>query len=177
MISIAVGSANPVKADAVRRGFEHVWPEEIVQVEGISVESGVPDQPMDDSATRRGAIARASAVSALRPSADYAIGIEGGCAYEEDDLYAFAWVSVIRDGQTGSARTGAFRLPPEIQRLIESGMELGEADDLVFGEENSKQSTGAVGLLSGNTITRTTLYEQAVILALIPFMNPDLYPS
>jgi non-canonical (house-cleaning) NTP pyrophosphatase len=54
-------------------------------------------------------------------------------------------------------------------------MELGDADDLVFGRQNSKQKSGAVGLLTHNRVTRRTLYEQAVVLALIPFINPDLY--
>jgi non-canonical (house-cleaning) NTP pyrophosphatase len=59
--------------------------------------------------------------------------------------------------------------------LIEEGIELGEADDIVFGMTNSKQESGAVGLLSGDVITRTTYYEHAVVLALLPFKNQDLY--
>lgn len=55
------------------------------------------------------------------------------------------------------------------------GKELGEADDLVFGQTNSKQANGAVGILTDNVLTRTTFYEPAVILALIPFKNPELY--
>jgi non-canonical (house-cleaning) NTP pyrophosphatase len=54
-------------------------------------------------------------------------------------------------------------------------MELGEADDLVFGRSNSKQDNGAIGLLTGDVIDRAQLYEQAVILALVPFKNPDMY--
>jgi non-canonical (house-cleaning) NTP pyrophosphatase len=54
-------------------------------------------------------------------------------------------------------------------------MELGDADDEIFGASNSKQQNGAVGLLTENAVTRTTLYEQAVIMALIPFKNPELY--
>jgi len=45
----------------------------------------------------------------------------------------------------------------------------------VFGKENSKQTYGAVGLLTGDVIDRTRFYEDAVVLALIPFRNPDLY--
>jgi non-canonical (house-cleaning) NTP pyrophosphatase len=56
-------------------------------------------------------------------------------------------------------------------------MELGEADDVYFGLSNSKQANGAVGLLTGNVLTRASFYEQAVIFALIPFKNPDLYPA
>ena len=59
--------------------------------------------------------------------------------------------------------------------LVREGKELGEADDIVFGKENSKQTYGAVGLLTGDVIDRTRFYEDAVVLALIPFRNPDLY--
>jgi len=58
---------------------------------------------------------------------------------------------------------------------VNSGLELGEADDLVFGQANSKQKNGAIGLLTNDVLNRTTLYEQAVIMALIPFKNPHLY--
>jgi non-canonical (house-cleaning) NTP pyrophosphatase len=34
---------------------------------------------------------------------------------------------------------------------------------------------GAVGILTGDVLTRTTYYEPAIILALIPFKNPELY--
>jgi non-canonical (house-cleaning) NTP pyrophosphatase len=61
--------------------------------------------------------------------------------------------------------------------LIRQGKELGEADDIVFGRNNSKQENGAVGLLTGDVINRAQLYEMAVILAFIPFKNLDLYPS
>jgi len=54
-------------------------------------------------------------------------------------------------------------------------MELGLANDIVFSKLNSKQKCRAVGLLTHNKITRTELYKDAVILALIPFINPGLY--
>ncbi len=90
-------------------------------------------------------------------------------------MVAFAWV-VVRDAyQMGRGRTGAFYLPPQIVELVRQGKELGEADDITFGRVNSKQEDGAVGLLTGNVIDRARLYEHAVVLALIPFKNPDLY--
>jgi non-canonical (house-cleaning) NTP pyrophosphatase len=41
--------------------------------------------------------------------------------------------------------------------LVESGKELGDADDIVFGKSNSKQQNGAVGILTHDIITRTAL--------------------
>ena len=54
-------------------------------------------------------------------------------------------------------------------------MELGDADDQVFGTHNSKQKGGAVGLLTHQLIDRTAYYREAIILALIPFVQPEFY--
>lgn len=74
----------------------------------------------------------------------------------------------------GSSRTATFVLPEEIAALVRQGVELGAADDIVFGRFNSKQSNGAVGILTADAIDRTRYYEHAVILALVPFKNPAL---
>ncbi|MDD5263960.1 MAG: DUF84 family protein, partial [Candidatus Bipolaricaulis sp.] len=67
-------------------------------------------------------------------------------------------------------------LPDTVAALVRQGVELGEADDRVFGRTDSKRDVGAVGLLTGEVIDRTALYEHAVVLALIPFRNAALYP-
>lgn len=176
MKTIVVASLNPVKAEAVLGGFQRAFPEKPFVVEPVAVHSGVDDQPMTDAQTCTGARNRAERARTRLPEADYWVGVEGGCDYLEGEMVAFAWVQVLAaDGCSGRARSAMFRLPGEVQRLIENGMELGQADDVVFGKENSKQKSGAVGLLTGDAVTRKTLYEQAVILALAPFKNPDLY--
>jgi len=83
----------------------------------------------------------------------------------------------VRDhsGKIGKGRTGLFFLPPEVAKLIREGKELGEADDIVFGKTNSKQANGAVGLLTHDLIPRADYYEEAIIFALIPFRNKELY--
>ena len=175
MIKVVVSSLNPVKSDAVEKGFRRMFPHEQLNIVQTTVESGVSDQPMTDSDSRKGASNRALNARNAVPDGDFWVGVEGGCDYLDDDMVAFAWIVVQGNERRGSARTALFRLPKEVQRLVESGLELGLADDQVFGEENSKQNSGAVGLLTGDVVTRTTLYEQAVILALIPFKNQELY--
>jgi inosine/xanthosine triphosphatase len=175
MKTIVVASLNPVKADAVLSAFQRLFPQEEFTVQAASVPSGVSDQPMSDAETRQGARNRAERAREARPEADYWAGVEGGCEIQEGELVAFAWIVLLGGGRASQGRTAAFRLPPEVQRLVEGGMELGDADDEIFGASNSKQQNGAVGLLTENAVTRTTLYEQAVIMALIPFKNPELY--
>lgn len=175
MKTIAVASLNPVKADAVLQAFSRVFPEEEFTIKTLSVVSGVSDQPMTDADTLAGALTRAENARKTLPDATYWVGVEGGCDYLDGEMVAFAWIQILSEDRRSHARTAVFRLPIEVQRLVEGGMELGEADDVVFGKQNSKQNNGAVGLLTENVETRTSLYEQAVILALIPFKNPTLY--
>jgi len=175
MMTIVVASQNPVKAEAVLSGFDRMFPGYGFKVETIEVDSGVENQPLSDQAARQGAQNRALEARSAIPSAHYWVGVEGGCDTLDGEMIAFAWVVVLSNEGLGSARTAHFKLPNQVKALVESGMELGDADDRVFGRENSKQKSGAVGLLTGDVITRKTLYEQAVILALIPFKQPDLY--
>jgi non-canonical (house-cleaning) NTP pyrophosphatase len=59
--------------------------------------------------------------------------------------------------------------------MVKKGMELGEADDVFFDQQNSKQEGGSVGLLTKGAISRKEYYQQAVVLALVPFMNKEIY--
>ncbi len=176
MIKIIVASKNPVKINAVKTAFRKMFPKKSFRVEGLAVPSGVKDQPMSDAETFNGAVSRVAAAFKISPKADYWVGIEGGVEEKKGEMEAFAWVIVkSRKGQTGKGRTGTFFLPPKVCQLIRQGKELGEADDIVFGLKNSKQKNGAVGILTGDILTRTSYYTPAVVLALIPFRNQSLY--
>lgn len=173
MPTVIVASTNPVKRAAVERAFRRMFPDQPWVVEGVAVPSGVADQPMSDAETLRGARQRAANARQARPKADFWVGIEGGVEPHGETLLSFAWVAVVdAQGRQGHARSGAFLLPPRVAYWVRQGYELGAADDLVFGEHNSKQKMGAVGLLSGGVVDRTALYEHAVLLALLPFKHP-----
>jgi non-canonical (house-cleaning) NTP pyrophosphatase len=90
-------------------------------------------------------------------------------------MEAMAWIVVLDQSKMGKARTAGFFLPQKVIELIKQGYELGHADEIVFGLSNTKQKMGTTGLLTNNVIDRTQYYTQAVILALIPFLKPDLY--
>src|SRR5439155_12058738 len=152
-----------------------MFPNDSFHTEALPADSGVGHQPMTDEETLLGARNRAAQAKSLRPDADYWVGLEGGVYKREGTLEAFAWIVVLSRDVRGEARTATFELPPKVAQLVHQGVELGHADDQVFGRINSKQSNGAVGLLTRDLITRTTYYEHAVVLALIPFTNPQLY--
>jgi inosine/xanthosine triphosphatase len=174
MIHIVVASENPVKIESARQGFAQVFVDAELDVTGVAVPSGVSDQPMTDAETLRGAYNRAHNARQAQPEADYWVGIEGGVEEFDGAMQVFAWIVVMGNGQVGRGRTGTFILPDEITALIHQGVELGHADDAVFGRSNSKQKNGSVGILTGDRIDRVAFYVPAVVLALIPFMNPHL---
>lgn len=176
MKKIIVASKNPVKINTTYEGFIKMFPNETFEVEGVSVKSDVSDQPMTEEETLNGATNRANNASLAKPDGDYWVGIEGGVQKIAGELESFAWVVVkSKGGRFGKGKTGSFFLPNKVAQLIRQGKELGEADDIVFNKQNSKQSNGAVGILTNNILTRTSFYEPAIILALIPFINPKLY--
>lgn len=175
-MKILVGSQNPVKVNSVKQAFSKAFSDVTFNVEGIASESGVPEQPLGNSETFRGALNRVEFIYKKYPNADYWVGIEGGIEMnEEDDMEAFAWVFIKSLSlDHGKAKTANFYIPKEVSKLVRGGMELGHADDEVFGKSNSKQSSGSVGILTKGLLNRTDYYEQAVLLALIPFLNPHL---
>ena len=172
-LTVLIGSKNPTKINAVENALKRVFYDRAISVLGHNVESGVPDQPIGYEETKSGAENRIKNLK--HRGADFYIGIEGGCVYVEKKLFAFAWVlTEDRFGYVGSGKTSMFQLPKKIQKLIDEGFELGEADDLVFKRSESKKKNGAVGILTNNLIDRTKYYEEAVILSLIPFINKKL---
>jgi inosine/xanthosine triphosphatase len=175
MKTIIIASHNPVKIQACLTGFQSIFPQETFEIRSVSVSSGVSDQPISDRETLQGAQNRAENAAEESPEGDYWVGIEGGVEEMGIDLTAFAWIVICSSNQTGKSRTGTFFLPAAITRLVRTGIELGEADDQVFGQHNSKQGMGAIGLLTDNAVNRTALYAHAVTLALVSFKNPSLY--
>ena len=173
---VHIASFNPVKREATEEGFSRMFPGEFFEVRPAKTTVAIPAQPSTDEATLAGATLRAENIRELTPEGDFWVGIEGGIADWAIGMGAFAWVVVLSKDRAGRGRSGEFFLPENVAELVRNGVELGQADDRVFSRNNSKQGNGAIGLLTDNAIDRAELYVPAVIFALIPFKNPELYP-
>ena len=163
-----VGSGNPVKRLAVADALA-AWGRP-ADVTGVDVASGVAAQPWGDDETLRGATARATAARTLEPAAGLWVGVEGGvCEAVGDDggLDAMAWVVALSPAGRGVARTATFRLPPAVVALLREGVELGDADDRMFGHTGHKRAGGTVATLTNGAITRRAYYAHAATLALV----------
>ena len=176
MKKVYIGSQNPVKIECTRIGFQEVFGNvDNYEFIGQSVDSGVSDQPMTSEETLQGAKNRAQNLKLAYPDGEYFVGIEGGIQERDEEMEAFAWILISGNELSGKAQTSTFQLPPKIVELIRKGVELGHADDIVFRRNNSKQGNGAVGILTNNVIDRVEYYRHAVVLALIPFINKELF--
>ncbi|OEF22565.1 inosine/xanthosine triphosphatase [Vibrio rumoiensis] len=169
---VVVASLNPAKIQAVESAFKASFPATTFTFEGVSVASEVPDQPMNDQETKLGALNRVRNAKVKINDGDYYVGLEAGI---EGD-FTYAWM-IIEDNhkqiKRGESRSACLMLPPSVLEKVRQGKELGYVMDEVFSTENIKQKGGAIGLLTHHQLTRSSVYHQALVLALIPFLNPE----
>lgn len=174
-MKIAVGSQNPTKIEATKLAFEALWPEDSWEVVGTDVSSGVSDQPMSDQESITGATNRAKAALEIA-EADYGVGLEGGLQCIEEHWFDCGWIVVInKKSEIGIGSSARVIVPQKMMELIESGLELGDVCDKIFGGENTKQAQGHFGLMTKNVINRTSGYKDGIVMALVRFVHPDLF--
>lgn len=173
--TVAVGSANPVKIQAVRNSIQRIWPD--AEVDGVTVASGVRAQPLSDDEAIAGAINRAQAAR-LALDSDLGIGLEGNTHETAHGVFVTGWAAAVdRQSHMGLGGSGRFLLPRVLVERLRLGAELGDLMDEWAGQANTKQKQGAVGMMTNGLISRTIALETAVIFALTRFLNPDYYPE
>ena len=187
---IALGSARAAKIMAVRTACAR-----IASVDGAwnraelvarPVETSAPAMPLTDSQLMRGARERAEAVRELllqeQQPAHLYIGLEGGfhSMTFEGARHTFlrGW-AYATDGERGSfGAAPSVSVPAKIVRAVEgSGRELGEVMDELAHERDVRSRQGAWGILSRDLFSRSMSFEVALVAALAPFYNAQLYHS
>src|SRR3989344_7124426 len=176
---VLVGSKNPVKIESVKEAFAKYFAS--VEVIGLDVDSKVPTQPVNYQ-TYEGARNRALALQSLArekyPEAQYFVGIEGGIEETYSRWFSFGLICVIdHRGRESIGKSPHFSLPSHILQKLLAGEELGEVMDHHTGHKNAKQKMGTVGILTHGKMDRKELYIHGLTMALIPFVNENLYFS
>lgn len=172
MFHIIAATTNPAKIQAIRSAFDVVLGNGNFDIEDVNVDSSVPQQPIGNTETRTGARQRVNAARQVRPEADFWVGVEAGI---EGDM-TFAWIVVEHRQLRGESRSASLMLPEKILAGIREGRELGDEMADLTGVEDIKQKGGAIGFFTGGALTRTSVYEQAIILALVPIQH-EIYKS
>ena len=170
-MKVVVASANPAKISAVQQALSQIFSGHTVQCSGMQTLSGVAAQPLTSDETLQGALNRLQHVSSAHPDADYCVAIEAGL----DGASSFAWIAISHQGRRSTSRSASLPIPPKALAAIANGEELGDVMDKMFDQHNVKQQGGAIAMLTGHLLTRSGVYQQAIILAMIPFMQPQLF--
>jgi inosine/xanthosine triphosphatase len=191
---VRVGSTNPGKLEGVRTALQAYA--RAVRVEGVPVESAVPEQPLGWDEIARGARARAEA-AARTGACDLAVGYEDGLVQipleaadpgPGDAPAGGSWMNVgcaaVSDGRrTSLGLSSGFAYPPEaLAPAVAERAPIGEVFDRVWAAHGreaagrpSALGLGNVGRLTAGALPRAEYTRHAVLCALVAFLHPDLY--
>ena len=185
---IALGSDRAAKIMAVRAAVARIaaidarWNEATITAR--AVETDAPAMPLTDWELMHGARARAVAVrDELRKEgtrADLYVGLEGGfhSLNIDDEWHTFlrGWAYAANNDRGYFGATPSVSVPASIADMVIDGKrELGVVIDEVAGELDVRSRQGAWGVLSRDLLTRSMSFEAALIAALAPFYNAELY--
>lgn len=180
---VLVGTFNEPKIEAVRSAFAAY--REGVRVEGVAVESGVPEQPVGFDEIVAGARNRARGAHASGPC-NLAVGIEDGLV-EIPGVAAPALnigAAVVTDGRRDSVGlSSGFAYPPGcLTAAMAERVPIGDLFDVLWrdhggeaGSAPSGRSVGNIGKLSLGALQRSEYGRHAVLCALLGFLHPSLY--
>ncbi|QQX81071.1 inosine/xanthosine triphosphatase [Shewanella sp. KX20019] len=174
IIRVIVGSKNPVKVGAAKAALTTLFPEELIECEGVHAPSLVADQPMTEAETQAGAVNRVKYCQ-NHYQADYYLAMEGGVDLFDHGPATFAHIAIAHKEQVSVGRSALLPLPMPVYHALTQGEELGHVMDSMFNTVNIKQKGGAIALLTHGHATRQSIYTQAIILAMAPMLNPELY--
>lgn len=183
---VRVGSTNEPKLAAVRRALEPFAP--WARVEGVAVDSGVPDQPVGFEEIVRGARNRAREAASV--DCDLGVGIEDGLVELPDGAGGSLPVNLGCAAVAAGPRvwlgfSSGFAYPPACSGpALRDRAPIGELFDDLWrrrrGEADplpSARTLGNVGRLSLGALPRSEYARHAVVCALLPLLHPDLYPG
>ena len=177
-MKINVASLNKQKVRAVEE-LVRLYPMLAgANVEGVSVESGVGDQPKSLEETVNGAINRAKLAF---KECDYSFGIESGLMQVPHTKTGIMdlCVCAIYDGKNiHLGLSSAFEPPKVIYDLMhDKGMNMSDAT-LAAGLTKHKHvgsEEGLIGILTHGRLDRLAYTKQAVVTALIHLENAHLF--
>ncbi len=162
MMLVAIGTKNKAKTAAIKNIVNTFF--DNVKFEQFNVPSEVSEQPFSNEETRRGAINRA--INTLKVShADLSFGLEGGVCEIDGLMYCCNWGAVaLKDGTIISSAGAQFILPEEIANELRIGKELGPVMDAFTKKNDTRSSSGAVGVFTAGLVNRTEMFEHIVKL-------------
>ena len=175
-MKVLIATKNKGKVEGAKRAFDKFF--EDVEVLGISAESNVPEQPVNDE-TWNGAKNRVKNLKAYATEngveADYYVSIESGMTNALGS-WMIINVAVVEDknGNQSVSASPAFPVPEKyVDKIKEIG--LGALMDEIFNAEDLRSRGGGIQLLTHSVVTRIDLTELAFSMALTKFVNGEIW--
>jgi len=160
-------------------------PDARFEIVSVDVASGVRHTPLSSAETIAGARNRTEAMVRIALEGGqawrYFVGLEGGLSVTNESgarrVFLENWAYVTdRSARIGLGQSGALLLPESLaRRVLDEGIELGDAIDGFANQQGVRESQGAWGVLTRNMITRQDAFRTAVINAFAPFYNSAMY--
>lgn len=175
-MKVLIGTKNPGKIEGAKKAFESYFKD--VEVVGVKAASNVSEQPVGKE-TFLGAKNRVDNVIKYAQenniAADYFVAIESGIT-NELGFWAITNIAVIKNayGEMSVGSSESFPVPNKYVKTIINET-LAPVMDKLFKESDLRSTTGGVGLLTHDVLTRIDLNTHAFVMALTPFVNKDLW--
>lgn len=175
-MKVLMGTKNPGKIEGARQAFEKFF--DNVEIEGISVNSDVGNQPLNED-IYNGAKNR---VKNLRKyakendiEADFFVASEAGITNLIGNWIDINMVVIEnKDGLESIGTSQGFPIPEKYMNEIKK-TEFGKVMDKIFSGEKLGNGKGGISYLTKNEVSRIELTKNAFVMALITFINGDIW--
>jgi inosine/xanthosine triphosphatase len=173
-MKVLIGTKNPGKIEGAKRALENYYKD--VEIVGVKAESNVSEQPVGLE-TYMGALNRTNNLIKYAKEnnidADLFMSVESGLT-KELGFWAITNIAVIKNnkGELGVGSSASFPVPKKYVESIKAET-LGTVMDSIFNESDLRSSTGGIGLLTKEVLTRIDLTKEAFVMALTPFLNEN----
>jgi inosine/xanthosine triphosphatase len=177
-IRVLVASMNPVKIKATTDAFHLFFKTLKIDSKEVIVPTANASQPIGENETRDHSKLRVVQARETYPGYDYYVGIEGGIVkVNSNKARIIVYSSVGHNIAIETIRGCGIPLPLEWYDLLTSHKyhELGDLAEQKSGVPNIKKKQGVVGFFSQNYVTRYDILKQSVIMALVPYLNSNIF--
>ena len=175
-MKILIGTKNPGKIEGARQAFERYF--DNVEIEGIPVNSGVGDQPVNEEILK-GAKKRVSKLKKYAKQnqieVDFYISSEAGITNLLGEWLDINCVVIeSREGLQSVGTSQGFPIPNKyIEQIKET--ELGKVMDEIFRGKDLGKGKGGISFLTKNEVSRIDLTRNAFVMALTKYINGDIW--
>ena len=175
-MKVLMATKNPGKIEGAKQAFERFF--DNVEIEGISVNSDVGDQPINEEILQ-GAKNRVRNLKIYAENnnikADFFVSSEAGITDLLGDWIDINCVVVeSKEGLQSVGTSQGFPIPDKYIDEIKK-TELGKVMDKIFSGKDLGKGKGGISFLTKNEVSRIDLTKNAFIMALTKHINGDIW--